>query len=188
MNIHVGLSYGAYPQKVSESIGCSLEEAEEIFNAYHNEMFPKISEFKEKILNYVEEHNYTHIGLGCRLYSSNTNKHSRTLFNSNSQFWSILTLLTINKIHTLIDEEGYTEDIKCISTIYDSIYYLVKEDSKIIKWLNDKLIPTMCRDYLEDQIVSNTSSCEIGKDWSNLIKISNNASIEEIKEKLKGLK
>ena len=179
-----GLSYGAYPQKVANTIGCSLEEAQEIFNAYHNEMFPKITNFREAIVTDAKKHGYTHLGLGCRLYTSNVGKEVRTLFNANSQFWSILTLLTINKMHTLIDSAGYTDDIKCISTIYDSIYFIVKEDADTIRWLNNVLIETMCVDYLVDQKVPNTAEAEIGYNWANLAEISNGATQKEITDKL----
>jgi DNA polymerase-1 len=182
-----GLSYGAYPQKVANTIGCSLEEAEGIFDAYHSEMFPGITEFREGVTEDAEAKGYTHLGLGCRLYTSDVGKEVRTIFNANSQFWSILTLLTINKMHTLIDEAGYTDDIKCISTIYDSIYFLVKEDAEIISWLNHNLINTMCMDYLVDQVVPNTAESEIGRNWAELVEIPNRCSTEDVEKVLKDL-
>ena len=185
-----GISYGAHPKKVSNTIGCSIEKATEIFNNYHNEMFPGITEFRESVTADARENGYTHLGLGCRLYTSDVDKEVRTLFNANSQFWSILTLLTINKMHSLIDEAGYEEDIKCISTIYDSIYFIVKKDTKTIKWLNDNLIEVMCTDYLVNQRVPNTANSCIGYSWATVddYELSNGASIEEIENKLKELK
>jgi DNA polymerase I-like protein with 3'-5' exonuclease and polymerase domains len=182
-----GLSYGAYPQKVANTIGCTLEEAESIANAYHNEMFPGITSFREIVTEAAQAKGYTHLGLGCRLYTSDIGKEVRTVFNANSQFWSILTLLTINKMHTLIDNAGYADDIKCISTIYDSIYFIVKEDAEIIKWLNDNLITTMCVDYLKDQVIPNTAESEIGRNWAELVEIPNKASVEDIEKTLKEL-
>jgi DNA polymerase I-like protein with 3'-5' exonuclease and polymerase domains len=180
-----GLSYGAYPQKVANTIGCDLEKAEGIFNAYHNEMFPGITSFREAVTEDAQTKGYTHLGLGCRLYTSDVGKEVRTIFNANSQFWSILTLLTINKMHTLIDKAGYTDDIKCISTIYDSIYFLVKEDAEIISWLNHNLITTMCMDYLVDQEIPNTAEAEIGRNWAELVEIPNRASVEDVEKIIK---
>jgi hypothetical protein len=185
--ITFGLSYGAYPAKVANTIGCSLEEATIIFEAYHNEMYPDITTFRGEILDVAKEQGYTHLGLGCRLYTSDPDKEVRTLFNANSQFWSILSLLAINKMSTLIEEAGYTEDIKCISTIYDSVYYLVKKDSKILKWFNDNLIEVMTKDFLKDQIVHNEAELEIGLNWSKLHSVGNKATVEEIEEILKDL-
>ena len=148
-------------------------------------MFPGITEFRNEIVKKSKTDGYTHLGMGCRLYTADVDKEVRTLFNANSQFWSILTLLTINAMHDLIDNAGYQDDIKCISTIYDSIYFIVKEDTKIIKWLNDHLITVMCTDYLVDQEVPNTAESEIGRNWSELVEIPNFSSIEHIEETLK---
>ena len=179
----MNISDGGYPDVDK---GGSITQ--EIFDSYHNDMYPGIREFRDKVEAEVKGRGYTHLGLGCRMYSSDVRKYIRTLFNGNSQFWSLLTLLTINKLHTMIDEIGYEKDIKCISTIYDSIYFLVKEDTKIVKWLNDNLIEVMCKDYLTNQIVHNTAVSEIGRNWADLVKLPNNSTESDINTIIKGLK
>ena len=87
-------------------------------------------------------------------------------------------------MHSLIDDAGYMDDIKCISTIYDSIYFIVKEDTSIIRWLNNTLIEVMCMDYLVDQRVPNEANMEIGMNWAKLVELSNNATLNEITNKL----
>ena len=121
-----------------------------------------------------------HLGLGCYIKTDNAHADIRTLNNATCQFWSILTLLTINKMHKLIDQANLSKDIFCISTIYDSIYFLVKDTPETIKWVNDRLIPVMTKDFIEDQIVKNTAVSEIGYNWAELKPIANDASIEEI--------
>jgi len=176
-----GLNYGCFPPKIASTLKVSLEEAEEIFNNYHNVLYKGITEFREKIIYpMAKEKGRVHLGLGCYIYSSNPDKHIRTLFNACSQFWSILSLLTINKLHQLIDKNNLENDIKVISSIYDSIYLLVKKDAKIIKWLNDTIVPIMTIDYIKDQKVHNEASGEIGLNWSDMYPISNEASLEEI--------
>jgi len=186
MNIHVGLSYGAFPAKVAASIKCSLEEAEAIFNAYHNEMYPLITEFREEVIARAKEQGYVHLGLGCRIYSSDIDGEARTLFNACSQFWSILTLLTIEKLYSEIDKAGYSNDIFITSTIYDAIYFIVRKDAKAIKWLNDTLIPIMEKDFLENQIVHNEANLEIGNSWAKVFELKHNISEEEISDIIKG--
>jgi len=182
------LSYGAYPPKIASSIKCSLEAATTIFDNYHNKLYPGISKYREEyVLPTVKEQGYIHLGLGCRLYASDADKSIRTLNNATVQFWSILTLLAINKLHSLIDEAGYQDDIKITATIYDSIYLQVKEDSKVIKWLNDNLIPLMTVDILKDTKVSNSAEGELGRNWGDLHSLINNASIEEIDDVLSKL-
>ena len=183
------MSYGAFPPKVASSIKCSLEEAEQIFNNYHNKMFPGITKYREEyVLPTAEKEGRLHLGLGCYINTDNAKRDIRTISNASAQFWSILTLLTINKMHKLIDEAGLQEDIKVVSTIYDSIYFEVKKDPTIIKWLNDHLIPIMTQRFMEGQIVDNEAELEIGPNWAELKAISNNASIDEIKNCLESFK
>ena len=103
------------------------------------------------------------------------------------QFWSLLTLLAINRMHILIDEAGYTDQIKCVATIYDSIYFTVAADPTIVEWLNNNLIEVMSKDFLIDQTVHNTAESEIGTDWNSLHAITVNAPISEITEVLSQL-
>ena len=183
-----GISYGAYPPKIAATIKCPIKEAEDIFDSYHNKMYPDITKLREKILYKAKQDGYVHLGLGCRLYASDVEKSSRTLFNAVSQFWSILTLLSINKLHQAIDNAGLAEDIKVTTSIYDSIYLIVKKDVKTIQWLNETLVPIMEKDFLENQIVHNSANLEIGDSWANLFELKHNASEEEINKILKEIK
>lgn len=183
-----GLQYGAYPAKISATIKCSIEEAENIFNMYHNKLYPMVTKYREEyVLPVAKSNNQIHLGLGCNLITDNPDNDARTIVNATSQFWSILTLLTINKMHQLIDEAGLQEEIKITSSIYDSIYFEVKKDPAIVKWLNDNLISVMTMPFINNQKVPNLVDLEIGPDWYSLTTIINNASkndIEDIIEKL----
>lgn len=184
-----GLQYGAHPPKIAATIKCTLPEAQQIFNRYHNELYPKVTEFRE---NYVMptalENGKIHLGLGCYIKTDDPNRDCRTIVNSCSQFWSILTLLTINKMNQLILQAGYGKDILCISTIYDSVYYEVKDNPTIIKWLNTTLINTMEQNFIEDQIVKNIAALDIGYDWAAVKTISRDADEAEIVEVLESFK
>jgi len=183
-----GLSYGAYPPKVASSLKISIPAAEAIFNSYHNELYPGITQYREEyVLPIAQEHGKVHLGLGCYIKSDNPNRDIRTLNNATCQFWSILTLLVINKMHQLIDLNSMSNDIQCISTIYDSIYYIVKKDATTIKWVNDRLVPLMVQDWTKDQIIKNTAISEIGLDWADMTQIPNDASLAEIIKVLKDL-
>ena len=91
-------------------------------------------------------------------------------------------------MHTLIDEQGYSDDIKVCCTIYDSIYLCVKCDATIIKWLNDTIIPIFYKNIFKDNIGNNEAEGEIGFNWDETVAISNNASIEEIEKAIKKCK
>lgn len=181
--ISFGLAYGAYPKKVASTVKIPIEEAETIFNAYHNELYPGITEFREnRVLPTATEYGQIHLGLGFHLQTDDPDRDIRTLNNACSQFWSILTGLTINKLHHLIDEAGYQNDILVTSTIYDSIYFEVRNDPTIIKWLNDHIIPIMEQDFLEDQIVHNSANLEIGPSWADLHELPHEATLEYISD------
>lgn len=80
--ISFGLAYGAFPKKVSNAAKMPIEEATEIFNAYHTKLFPKITEYREKyVLASAKEQGYIHLGLGFRLYTDDADKDIRTLNN-----------------------------------------------------------------------------------------------------------
>jgi len=176
-----GMQYGAYPPKIQSSIKCTLEEAEQIFNRYHNELYPGVTQFREEYVTpTVECDHKIHMGMGSYLLTDSPGKDIRTLTNSCSQFWSILTLLTINKMHIEIAEAGMEDHVKCVSTIYDSIYFEVTDDAQVIKWLNDTLVPIMTTPFMENQSVQNEATSEIGYDWATMVQVKNNASVEDI--------
>lgn len=180
--ISFGLAYGCGARKVSLSAKISLEEAEKIFNAYHQELYPGVTAYRENyVLKTAMDQGYIHMGLGARIYTDNARNDIRTLNNATCQFWSILTAITINKIHQEIDKAGLDQAIFVTSSIYDSIYFIVKDDPEVIKWLNDKIIPIMETKYMDGQILENSVDLEIGPSWAELHKLSHNASIEEIK-------
>jgi hypothetical protein len=164
---------------------------DEIYSNYHEVLYKGVGEFRDKLIDKAKITGYAHLGLGCRLYSSDPGKDYRTMFNSaGGQFWSILSLLTINKMHSLIDAAGYTEDIRCIASIYDSIYYVAKNDATVIKWLNDNLIPVMCTDFLEGQRIKNVAELCVGTSWANVDdhELPNNATLDYIEKELNKLK
>lgn len=182
-----GLSYGAYPPKVAKSTGMTIEEATEVFNNYHTKLYPNVSKMRDIVLDTALQKGRIHLGLGCFINTEDPEKEVRTIFNACSQYWSILSILTINKMHTLIDEAGYQDDIEIVSSIYDSIYFHIKRDPVIIKWLNDTLIPIMCKDFLTDTIVHNVAIGDISYTWNDGIELSNGVSIEEIEKALNDL-
>lgn len=183
-----GLSYGAYPPKIAKTLKISLEEAESIFNNYHQVLYPGITDYRENyVLTTAQEFGEVHLGLGFTLKTDNPTKDIRTLANATCQFWSILTALTVNKMHQKIDEKGYQQDVKIVSTIYDSIYFEVTEDPELVKWVNDNLIAIMIKDFMENQEVKNESECEVGYNWAELTKIPNNASLNKVADILKNL-
>ena len=179
------LAYGAFPPKVAQTIRCTLEEAENFFNMYHNELYPGVTDYRENyVLQTVKQHGYIHLGLGCRMYASDAEASIRTLTNGTIQFWSILTLIAVNELNHRIRQERLEQEIQITSTIYDSIYTQALADPEVLQWLNNNMIEVLTVPYLEDQIIPNEADGEIGLNWADLYKIPNNASVEQIREVL----
>lgn len=170
------LAYGGYPD---DDKGGAITE--EIFNNYHNSMFPGISKMRNKVMIQARKDGYLHLGLGCRMYSDDIKSHERTLFNAMSQFWSVLTLISLNELHHKIDINNMQDKVIPNATIYDALYGIVKNDPESVKWLNDTICPIMEKDFMEGQIVHNEAQLEIGSNWSDLTELSHNMSIDQIK-------
>lgn len=120
------------------------------------------------------------LGLGCRIFTDNPDRDIRTLANATVQFWSILTLLTINKFHQLVDDNGLSDRVIVTSSIYDAIYLEADADPNLIKWINDTLVPIMQAPYLIDEIIHNECDLEVGLDWASFHTIPNNATLDQI--------
>jgi len=183
-----GASYGAFPQKIADSIGCSLEEGEKVFNAYHNDMYPGITKWRDEVTHKANQQGEIEMGLGAKIKSDNINKDTRTLFNSQSQFWSILTLIALAKLHFRIQEANLQHDVLIVNTIYDAIYLEVRNEPSIIKWANEALVACMNVDFLENQIVPNDADCELSFNLSNPIVIPKTATLDQIQATIKQLK
>jgi len=170
------LAYGGFPDDTKGGV-----ITEEIFNNYHTVLYPGITDYRENyVLPFAQENGYIHLGLGCRIYTDDAEGKIRSINNATVQFWSILTLIAVNEINFRISELGYENNIKAISTIYDSIYFIVDADTEMIKWLNDNIIPILCTKWLEEEVVCNVAEGEIGLNWANLHKVKNNAPLEDI--------
>ena len=178
------LAYGGYPD--ADKGGTITQE---IFDNYHKVLYPGIAEYREEyVLPATKQRGFIHLGLGCRMYCSDAYGSIRTLNNATVQFWSILTLIAINEFNHQIREANLEHEVQVISTIYDSIYTQVVRDPEILKWVNDTIIPIMCIQYLEDEVIHNEAIGDIGLNWSDLHQVKNNATKEEIAIILKELK
>ena len=161
---------------------------QDIYDNYHNVLYPGVKSYLDDYtIPFVRENGYIHLGLGCRLYCDNVDEKFRSIFNANFQFWSILTLISINEMNYRIKQENLQDDIIIVSTIYDSIYANITADSEIIKWYNDNLNEIGSKDFIEDQPVSNTLTCGIGRSWAEEIPLPVNATTTEIDSILKEL-
>lgn len=175
------LAYGGFPDADKGGV-----ITQELFDNYHNILYPGVTDYRENyVLKTCKRQGYIHLGLGCRMYSSQPDQAIRTLHNATIQFWSILTMIAINEFNFRVGEVGLEHDVKVISTIYDSIYTQVTRDPEILAWVNEELVDCMTVQYLEHEEIHNEAEGEIGLNWADLHKVRNNATPAEIEEVLK---
>ena len=183
LTTHTEHNDGCGPNAVAKAVKQEFSVGKQLYDSYHYKLYSGISKYREEyVLETALKQGYLHLGLGARIYTDRPRFDIRTLHNATCQFWSILSVLALNKMHQRIEDAGYEEMIYLTATIYDSIYYVVKDDPKIIKWVNDNLIPIMQQDFLIDQIVHNDAALEIGPDWASLHKVEHNATLRDIIE------
>jgi hypothetical protein len=71
--------------------------------------------------------------------------------------------------------------------IHDAAYFLVKDNPKTIKFLNDVLIEEMEwneHPTIQSKDIPMLSELDIGKSWDKLITLSNKISLKQIEELL----
>lgn len=159
---------------------------EEIYDGYHNRIYPNImKQVTEYITPTAKEVGRLHLGMGFYIKSDKPSKDVRTLNNSLNQFWSILTALAISELHSRIDTELIDpDDIQVTSTIYDSVYGIVKDDPLMIEWLNNNIVEIMVKDFIEGQLVPNEANLEVGVSWADMKELPNNCTTDVIEEML----
>ena len=182
------MSYGAFPKKISETIGCTIEEAEKLFNVYHNDLYPEITDYRENyILKSAKQHGEIHMLLGASLRTNDANKDIRTLNNASIQSFSAITLVAGAQFTELTKSKGMHNKAKVFNAVYDAIYVEADNNPETIKWVNDNLIPLMIQQYLEQEDIPNAAECDVGFNLAEMQTIPNNASIEQIEEALQTL-
>jgi len=178
-----GLAYGAMAPKVASSLKIPLAEAQQIYDRYHNVLYSGIAVYtKEYVLTTARMCKEVYLGLGLSIKTNSPDSDIRTLHNATIQFWSVLTLLALARVNERIQEAGLTEDIQCVSTIYDSIYYNCRANPTTIQWLNKVLTEEMARPFLTEQLVQNEADMEIGPNWANLTELSHDATEDDIQQ------
>ena len=161
---------------------------QEIYDNYHNKLYPGVKAYLDDyVIPTTAKQGYLHLGFGCRIYCDDIDESFRTMFNANFQFFSILTLIAVNEMNHRIRETGLEESIQIISTIYDSIYANISPDPEVIKWYSDNLTEIGSKDFMYDQIIPNTLTCSIGRNWAEEIPLPVGASAEDIEILIKDI-
>ena len=151
-------------------------------------MYPGITSFRESITSKAKANGIIEMGLGSIIKVDSIQRDERTVFNSQSQFWSILTLIALGKMHYEIQKADMQGKVKIVNTIYDAIYMEVLEDPSTIKWANEALVKCMNVDFLTNQKVHNDAECDLGYNLADSFTLSKTASVADIEATITKLK
>jgi len=171
------MAYGGFPDAHK---GGSITE--EIFERYHNELYPGVTKFKEDyVIPASEEQGYLHLNWGLRVYSDDPKKNLLALNNANFQGYSDLTLIAATNFRKAYLTNGNPHNIKGLNIIHDALYYELDDTIEAVKWLNDHLIPIMTQDFLINQTVHLRAECDFGYNQAVMVTLPNNADLACLK-------
>jgi len=166
--------YGV-PLELENFFEKAILPARNMHNTFHNELYYGARDYrKEVILPQIEKYKNFHMGLGC--YINLTHKMSsgiiRTANNVSSQMFSILSVIAFEKFRRIVDNSKYKGKVRFVSSIYDSVYLLVKKEREVVKWVNNTLHPILVQQYIKDQAVPLEAQLEISySNWASFTKL-----------------
>ncbi len=188
------LQYMGTYHTLMKNCGFSEEMAKSIETSYHELYEVSDNWLADKIETAVKT-GFIPLAFGGRIRTPLLSKPSKKLThrqqaegrsagNAATQSYCILTLRAMNEFMQRVWDSPYRYDILPIATIHDAIYLMIRNNIKIVKWVNDNLIECMSwqeLDELKHDTIKLSSSLEIyWPDWGHVLKVPNNASKQEI--------
>jgi len=195
--ISFALQYQGTAYTLHKKGGLPMEEALYVEKAFH-ELYKVSDEFNDRNKEFMEEHGYVDCAFGLRLHTPIVKQcvldNSKTPYeataevrsanNAVTQSWGMLLNRAIIATDKRILQAGYGEYILPINMIHDAAYFLVKNEPKYVKFLNDVLIEEM--EWNDDPLIKSDTipmkaELEIGKSWDKLKTITNKSNYETIR-------
>jgi len=109
-------------------------------------------------------------------------KEKRVIGNFKIQSFNFLTLRALNRMQKWIESEGLQQVVLIVNQIHDAIYFRIRNDSELIKLVNDKLIEVMCIPYRDDMPIPLEAELDIGFNWKDMVTLPNNCDVAKIDE------
>lgn len=192
------LTYQGTYTTLMNNNGFSEAEARQIEQNYH-QMYAQSDAWLQDKLALCQAQGYIDVAFGLRirtpvmgksiLGSSKTpqlaQREARSVGNAISgQSYCQLTNRAVNEFMQRVWASEYRYDIMPVCLIHDAIYLMIKNDVKIVKWVNDNLIECMTWQELPE-LQHKTVKLEAELDiyhptWATNITLPNHSSEEEI--------
>jgi DNA polymerase-1 len=182
-----------------KNCGFSEEVAKDIEKNYH-ELYEVADQWAADLIEKAKTCGYIPMAFGARIRTPllkrsvvGTNvkmtygatKEGRSAGNAATQSYCVLTLRALNEFMGRVWSSEYRYTVQPAITIYDSLYFMVPNSAKAVKWVNDNLIECMAWDDLPElkhPVVKISSALDVfWPNWSNAIGIPVKASESTIK-------
>jgi hypothetical protein len=170
------------PEKVHDFFEKAVVPAKNMHYAFHNELYYGAKAYRdETILGQARKYKDVHLGMGC--YINQTTKLNmasvRCLNNVCYQFYSILSILALEKFRRLVVQKGLSDKVKVISSIYDSVYILVKKDKELVSWVAKTIQKVLTEQFVVGQSVPLQADVEMSTNsWADFKLIKDLDNIE----------
>lgn len=193
------LQYQGTYKTLQNNLGFSPKEAKDTEAKFH-EMYKVSKLYAEMLTARASSQGYLTLAFGLRLRTPRLHackgkkldypamEEGRSAYNADAQSWGLLTNRAVIELRKLLLKapEYIQNSILILNAIHDASYYLVRDDTVVIKWLNDNLIT--CMRWNDDDGIRSTdvtmeANLDIGLNWRDMVTLDNFSSEEEIREK-----
>ena len=192
------LQYGSSAGGLVKNAGFSYEEAQEIYNSYH-ELYKVSDEYKDAQCKQAEKTGYVTCAFGLRLRTPKIKQslidlkvtphevsaEKRTAGNALMQSWGLLNTRAGIEVNSTIRNSKYKYSVRPVCQIHDAQYFLIKDDIDLLVWFND-LIVKAC-EWQEDPVIAHPTVHLGGElsifypSWAHELVIPNHATQKDIR-------
>lgn len=137
---------------------CGFDEATaRKIEANYHKLYKVSNEYVEQQINKAAVDGYLSVAFGLKIRTAIINRtvlgtrvtpyqaeaEKRTLGNAIGQSWGLLNNRSTCAFMDTVKNSQYKHDILCVSLIHDAAYFIIKDDTEVIKFVNDNLIKEM---------------------------------------------
>lgn len=191
------LTYGGTYKGLMSNYGFSETFAQQIASRYH-ELYSVSDEWVRKQIVQACDDGYVTVAFGLRVRTPllaqvvlNTSRtphaaeaEGRTAGNALGQSWGLLNSRSCMAFMQHVRASEWANDIRVCSQIHDAQYYLVRDNSKLLEWMNEKLVKEV--QWQDDPLIWH-DEVKLGGElsvfhpsWAEEMVIPNGASEQEI--------
>lgn len=192
------LTYEGTWKTLVKNIGLAEDEAKRIEENYH-ELYKVSDAFSQQNIESASINGFVRLAFGARLKTPilsktilnsavtphEAEKEGRSANNAITQSWGMLTNRAIIEFEERLERSKFRYDIRICNVVHDAIYLWIKDDSKVVRWVNKNLIE--CMEWNEDPKIKSVdvpmkAELTVGKSLDKQHKIPNRIKLGEIEK------